>query len=130
MPQQATTGAVLYAKDVERMSRFYAECCGVKVAHSEDDHVVLESPTFQLVILAIPASIAATISITTPPTRRTDTPIKLFFHVDSIDTTREVARRLGGELNPPGREWQYHGNKVCDGHDPEGNVVQFRERAR
>ena len=130
MSHHATAGAVLYAKNVEPVSRFYAECCGLKVAHSEDDHVVLESPTFQLVILAIPEPIAASISITTPPARRTDTPIKLVFHVEGIDAVREAAARLGGELNPPGREWHYQGNKVCDGHDPEGNVVQFRERAR
>jgi predicted enzyme related to lactoylglutathione lyase len=129
VPHRATAGAVLYAKNVERISRFYAECCGLEVAHSEDDHVVLASPTFQLVILAIPASIAASIAITTPPTRRTQTPIKLVFHVDGIDAIREAAARLGGALDPPGREWQYQGNKVCDGIDPEGNVVQFRERA-
>jgi len=130
MSHQAKAGAVLYARNVERVRAFYAGCCGLEVAHSEDDHVVLESPTFQLVILAIPEAIAASISITTPPTRRTDRPIKLFFHVDSIDAIREAAAGLGGELNPPGREWQYQGSKVCDGIDPEGNVVQFRERAR
>ena len=128
MSYQAIAGAVLYAKNIECASAFYAGCCGLEVAHSEDDHVVLESPTFQLVIVAIPTTIAASISITTPPARRTETPIKLFFHVDSIDAIREVAARLGGELNPAEREWRFQSTRVCDGIDPEGNVVQFREK--
>jgi len=130
MTDQPTVGAVLYAKSVERVRPFYVECCGLKVTHAEDDHVVLESPAFELVILAIPEKIAASISIATPPARRENTPIKLVFHVDSIDAVRKLAASLGGELNPPAREWHYQKRKVCDGHDPEGNVVQFRESAR
>lgn len=126
MSQQATVGAVLYAKRVERVSPFYAGCCGLKFAHSEDDHVVLESPALQLVILAIPESIAAAISVTAPPARRETTPIKLVFHVESIDAVREAAASLGGGLNGPKHEWYFQGGKACDGHDPEGNVVQFR----
>jgi predicted enzyme related to lactoylglutathione lyase len=122
-------GAVLYATHIERVSRFYTECCGLSMAHSEDDHVVLESPTFQLVILAIPESIAGSVSVATPPVRRENTPIKLVFHVNSIGAIRKVITGLGGELNPPEREWTYQGRRVCDGHDPEGNVVQFREIA-
>jgi predicted enzyme related to lactoylglutathione lyase len=129
MSHQPTVGAVLYAKHVEGVSSFYVECCGLQVAHSEDDHIVLESPAFQLVILAIPESIAASIAIATPPVRREGTPIKLAFHVESIDAVRKAAKNLGGELNGPAREWRYQGSTVCDGHDPEGNVVQFRERA-
>jgi predicted enzyme related to lactoylglutathione lyase len=130
MSQNATTGAVLYAKSVKRVSSFYAQCCGLRLVHSESDHVVLESPTFELVILAIPEAIAASISIATPPARRENTPIKLVFHIESITGIRELAVRLGGELNPPEREWHYQGRKVCDGLDPEGNVVQFREQMR
>jgi predicted enzyme related to lactoylglutathione lyase len=130
MPQSATVGAVLYAKSVERVSPFYVECCGLKVAHAEDDHVVLESPMFQLVILAIPDAIAASISIAMPPARRENTPIKLVFQVDSIDAIRRVIASVGGELDPPEREWQYQNKRVCDGCDPEGNVVQFRAETR
>jgi len=27
------------------------------------------------------------------------------------------------------REWTYRGRRVCDGHDPEGNVFQAAEPA-
>jgi hypothetical protein len=128
MSDQAIAGAVLYAKSVERVSPFYVRCCAMRIVHSEDDHVVLESPAFQMVILAIPKAIAASISITTPPARRENTPIKLFFPVESIDAIRGVAGSLGGEINGPEHEWHFQGRKVCDGLDPEGNVVQFREQ--
>lgn len=110
-----------------RLSTFYSDVAGLALTHEERDHVVLESATFQLVIHAIPAEVAAAITISTPPERRTETPIKLTFPVISIDAARAVAGRLGGELDPPERVWEYQGCRVCDGHDPEGNVVQFRE---
>ena len=124
------TGAVLYARNIARVSGFYAGILEMKVTHQADDHIVLESPAFQLVVVAIPEHIAATIVLADPPTRRIDTPIKLVFNVASIHGARTTALRLGGELNPPGREWQFQEFRVCDGHDPEGNVVQFREVAR
>ena len=130
MSDSATVGAVVYAKSLERVRDFYAQCCGLALTRSEDDHVVLDSPVFQLVILAVPRKIAESISVATPPVRREGTPIKLIFRVESIDAVRMLAARLGGQLNPPEREWNYRGQKVCDGHDPEGNVVQFRELTR
>lgn len=130
MSQQSSAGAVLYAKHLTRMRDFYAQVCGLKTVHSEDDHVILQSGVFQLVIVAIPESIAASITVATPPVRRENTPIKLIFYVDGIAATRQTVVSLGGELNPAEKEWQFQGTRVCDGHDPEGNVVQFRESAR
>jgi predicted enzyme related to lactoylglutathione lyase len=129
MSDHEKAGAVLYAKDVPRVSAFYAGVAGMAVTHTEADHVVLESAALQLVVVAIPAAIAATIEIAQPAQRRTDTPIKLAFSVSSLDAAREAAPRLGGALNPVEREWIYQQHRVCDGHDPEGNVVQFRVHA-
>ena len=128
MPNQEKAGAVLYAKDIVRVSAFYAEVAGMAITHAEKDFITLESPVFQFVVVAMPASIAATIEIATPPVRREDTPIKLIFGVQSISAARATAARLGGELNGPEREWQFQGERVCDGHDPEGNVVQFQRK--
>ncbi len=119
---------MLYAKNVARLRAFYSDVAGLTLTHEEVDHAVVESPTFQLVIHAIPADIAATITILAPPERRTDVPVKLVFPVASIDAAREAAGRLGGELNPREMVWEYQGCRICDGHDPEGNVVQFREQ--
>jgi hypothetical protein len=32
-------------------------------------------------------------------------------------------------MEPADREWSFNGVTVCDGFDPEGNVIQFREDA-
>jgi predicted enzyme related to lactoylglutathione lyase len=128
MSDPGKIGAVLYAKDVVQVSSFYAGVLGLEVADSQADRTVLESPTFQLVVHAIPEDIARSIEVAIPPIRRTDTPIKLVFYVENISATRIAAARLGGELNSPESEWEFQGDRICDGHDPEGNVLQFREK--
>jgi predicted enzyme related to lactoylglutathione lyase len=122
-----TAGAIVYAKDIQRLARFYAEIADLEVVHEVDDHVVLESETWELVVVAIPAATAARIVITTPPTRRENTAFKLSFRVDSLMQAREAAQAAGGELNPPAKEWAFQGMRVCDGCDPEGNMIQVRE---
>jgi predicted enzyme related to lactoylglutathione lyase len=129
MSFQDRAGAVVYAKDIARVSVFYAGVAGLRIAHSEDDHIVLESKGLQLVVVAIPERIASSIQIETPPVRREDTPIKLVFPVPSISAARVAAPKCGGELNDEDREWTFQGTRVCEGHDPEGNVVQFRQSA-
>jgi predicted enzyme related to lactoylglutathione lyase len=128
MPSQPSAAAVLYAKDLSRVGNFYANVAGLQVTHEEPGHIVLESDAFQLVVVAIPRKHAASIHITEPPQRRENTAVKLVFPVASIAATRQVAQLHGGELNAPSREWMFQGSRVCDGQDPEGNVVQFRER--
>jgi predicted enzyme related to lactoylglutathione lyase len=122
-----SAGAVVYAKDIRRLARFYAAVADLELMHEVDDHIVLESETYELVIVAIPAAIAARIVITTPPERRENTAVKLVFAVPSLAAAREHAALNGGELHPPGKEWRFQGLRVCDGIDPEGNVIQLRE---
>ena len=78
-------------------------------------------------IVRVPEAIATSITITSPPQRREDVPVKLFFVVPDLAVARERAVALGGELNPASREWEFQGYRVCDGVDPEGNVVQLRQ---
>jgi predicted enzyme related to lactoylglutathione lyase len=125
--QAFTAGAIVYAKDIARVSQFYAAVTGLEIVHEMADHVVLESETHELVVVAIPAATAARIVIATPPVRRENTAFKLSFLVDSLAEAREAARAAGGELNPPEKEWDFQGLRVCDGCDPEGNMIQLRE---
>ena len=127
MPNSARAGAVVFAKDLQRVAKFYEELLGMPAVHSEHDHLVLESAHNELVIHAVPKAIADTIETTMPPERRTETPIKLLFFVASIAEARVKALALGGELNPPAREWEAPRFRACDGHEPEGNVLQLRE---
>jgi len=127
MAQAFSAGAIVYAKDIHSLARFYAAVADLEVMHEVDDHIVLESESVELVIVAIPAATAARIVIATPPVRRENTAFKLVFAVPSLADAREAAHANGGELNPPGKEWKFQGLRVCDGCDPEGNVIQLRE---
>ena len=129
MPGSLAAGAVVYAKNAPALAAFYAAVAGLSQVHAEPDHVVLEASGFQLVVLAVPAHIAASIHISSPPRRRENTPIKLVFAVGSLAASRATAQRLGGELNAAEREWEFQGARVCDGFDPEGNVFQVRQYA-
>ena len=121
-------GAVLYAKNLALVKDFYETVLSLNVEHADNDYVVLASPAFQLVILKVPEHIASSIKIESPPKPRTETPVKLVFEIPSISAARSIAHLHGGELFPPDREWNFQGYRVCDGRDPEGNVVQFRQR--
>lgn len=127
MSNLAKVGAVIFAKDISCVARFYEELLSMAIVHSANDYTVLDSPGYQLVIHGMPKKIADSIEISTPPVRRTEMPIKLFFLVPSLAAARELAVALGGELNPQEHEWEARGFRACDGHDPEGNLIQFRE---
>ena len=120
-------GAVVYAKDLDRLAQFYAEVAGLEIVHRVDDHVVLESEYFELVIVAIPAATAVRIVISTPPERRVATAFKLVFPVPDIAVARTAAAAAGGAVDAIAKEWSFQGLRVCDGMDPEGNVIQLRE---
>lgn len=129
VPQAIAAGAIVYAKDIARVAHFYAEVAALEVMHEVEDHIVLESETLELVVVAIPAPTAARIAIATPPARRENTAFKLVFAVDSLADARAAAADAGGGLDAPAKEWTFQGARVCDGFDPEGNVIQLREYA-
>ena len=123
-------GAVVYARDIDRVSRFYAQLAGLPVVQETADFIVVESACFQLVVVAVPPAIAQRITVASPPVRREDTAFKLCLAVPAIGAARATAERLGGMLDSAEREWEFQGVRVCDGHDPEGNVIQVRARER
>ena len=129
MMYESRSGAVLYAKDINRVAAFYSAVLGLEEEARDVDHVVLESPAFQLVVLQIPSDIASTIEITVPPMRRAMAAVKPVFFVSSMADVRTSVKAFGGVMNSSDKEWSFQGFKVCDGLDPEGNVIQFREHA-
>jgi predicted enzyme related to lactoylglutathione lyase len=120
-------GALVFAKNLERLARFYEQLLTLSVSHEDRDHVILESANFELIVHAIPEHIADSIAISVPPQAREETPIKLLFPVPNLSEARAAASRLGGQLGPAEREWQAGKVRVCDGCDPEGNVFQLRQ---
>lgn len=126
---QPKSGAVLFAKDLSRVARFYEELLGLSAVVADREKIVLESAELLLVLHAVPPEVADSISITSPPELRTDVPLKLFFPVPSLAEARAKASSLGGALYPSEKEWGARGFRACDGYDPEGNIVQLRESA-
>ncbi len=127
MPDLSKPGAVLFATNLSRLARFYEGVAGLSVVHADVDIIVLDSAHQQLVLHGIPPHIAETIVIDSPPRLRTDTAVKLIFAVASIAEARAAAAVLGGGVNARKTEFEARGFRACDGHDPEGNVIQFRE---
>ncbi|MBL8309586.1 MAG: hypothetical protein JNL19_04115 [Burkholderiales bacterium] len=125
-------GAVLYANNVARVASFYEAVADLHVAEADTSWVRLRSPSadFELVVHGIPAHIAASIHIATPPDIREDTPIKLVLPARSLTLARDAADRLGGAVFPDARAWSQAGFLHCDGYDPEGNVFQLRVLTR
>jgi catechol 2,3-dioxygenase-like lactoylglutathione lyase family enzyme len=126
---QPDFGTVLFANDVARLAQFYEAVTTFVRTHEEDGLIVLADHRAQLILHAIPPAIAAQYPITTPPHVREDSAIKPFFRVTSLAATRDAAAALGGALRPADEEWAARGFRACEAHDPEGNVIQFRQDA-
>jgi predicted enzyme related to lactoylglutathione lyase len=120
--------AVLYVQDLGRVSAFYERCLGMSPAVSGGRFRVLASGDWELSLVLMPAAVAAAVAITDPPGRREDSPVKLAFEVASIEELRPVVSETGGRLDPVGSAWEFRGQRHLDCLDPEGNVVQLRQR--
>ncbi len=120
-------GLVVFAKNKARVSAFYQQTLGLAVVESESSHDLLRGPGVEVVVHSIPRKVAAGISITTPPTLRDETPFKPTFVVPSLAQVRVAAEATGGGLKPEAGAWHFRGHVVLDGHDPEGNIVQFKQ---
>ena len=124
-------GAVVYVLDLARAVEFYRLATNWTVLERESSFVTLQSPSKEsatvLTLVQIPEAIAAEITLEDPPVRREDTPIKLSFFVKDLAAVRDLAPTVGGVVDAAETEWVFGSVRVCDGHDPEGNVVQFRQ---
>ena len=100
MSYQSRTGAVLFASSLDRVAIFYSRVLGLTETRRDDDHIVLESQGFQLVVHRIPGDRSAAGEITVPPTRRATAAFKPVFFVPSISNLRGVAE-ANGCTGPP-----------------------------
>jgi predicted enzyme related to lactoylglutathione lyase len=127
MTHRGLIGAVLYAKDLDRLVEFYSSVASIEAQSIEKDFAILGARPSQFVIVRIPKRLADSIDIASPPEAREDTPLKPVFGVADIAHARDRAAELGGSMNTAEREWEFEGAKVCDCYDPEGNVFQLRQ---
>lgn len=121
-------GAVIYAKHLDRLVRFYSSF-GLDVDEAKPgDYAVLKGEHVELSIVQVPEHIASQIELADPPEIRSRTPIKLAFAVASIDDALRAATALGGRTDDGSQRWKFRGFAIQDAIDPEGNVYQLRER--
>lgn len=125
MTSPARAGVFIYAKDLPRVAAFYAAVLGMRQVHATDEMAILASPDLQLLVHRIPAPIAETIHIASPPLPREDAAYKFFATVPSLADAGATAASLGGALFD--ERWQGPDFIVCNAMDPEGNVFQVRE---
>jgi predicted enzyme related to lactoylglutathione lyase len=119
MTSKPKPSAVVFAKDVARVTKFYEELLSMAIVHADEAHIVLDAETFQLVVHAIPKAIAESFEVTIPPQVREEMPVKLCLPVSSIAAARSRAQALGGMVKPEANEWQARSFRACDGYDPE-----------
>ena len=93
----AQVRAVLFAKDLEGLTAFYAGALGMTQSFADADHAVLHCGGFELIVHRIPKHIAATIAIKQPPERRVGSAVRLDYPVASI----EASRSRDGRPFPP-----------------------------
>ncbi|MFM8393177.1 MAG: hypothetical protein ACKOB4_04565 [Acidobacteriota bacterium] len=127
MPGPARAGLLIYAKNLASLSRFYEELLSLRILTADGERVVAGNDDVQLVIHAIPAHIAAQITISSPPEPRAEQALKPFFTVASLAEAAPQAQELGGFLFGP--TWEGPGFVVRQACDPEGNIIQLRQSA-
>ena len=116
---------IIYCINPDTMTHFYKAVMEMQQSHHR--HRVV-SDVWQLEFVQIPQEVASTITLSTPPSPREETPIKLSFEVDDIALVRELADLHGGLISSSTHEWHYEGHAFCNGFDPEGNVFQVFAR--
>jgi predicted enzyme related to lactoylglutathione lyase len=129
MVEASNIRAVLFAKDLERMATFYSVALGMKRGTSDEHHVVLQRSDFELIVHQIPNHIAHGIEIADPPARREAGSLRLDYPVESIESSRSLAKSFGGGIDEVPPPWAERGTNFYLGYDPEGNVFGVSQQA-
>jgi predicted enzyme related to lactoylglutathione lyase len=108
---------MLFVKDLERMTAFYADVLGLTPNQDTrlDNWVEFTDGASRFSLHAIPAAYAAGMQIESPPRPREQSAAKLTFEVHDVDATLKRIEAMGLPLLR--RAWG--GTEAVD---PEGNV--------
>ena len=120
---------VLFVANVDRVASFYKAVASMQLVSGDGDHSVLEIDGFQLVVHQLNGEPEPGHDTQGRVQIREDSYSKICLPVQSINSARSQAASFGGSIKPVQYEWQARGFRACDGHDPEGNVIQVREGA-
>jgi len=114
------SGAMLFVKDLPGMTGFYRDVLGMRpVEETRQPDWVEFHGDVQFSLHAIPAAIAAGISIDSPPRAREQSATKLTFVVQDVEATLASIEGMGLPLLR--RPWG-----GVEAVDPEGNVFALR----
>ena len=123
-------GAVIYAINLDRLTRFYTGLGGEVAEQSPGEYVVFGKGDTTLTLVQAPDHIASTTVIKTSPIARSATPIKPVVQVGSLDGALSSVEDHGGGLLPEAGRWRFRGAVLQDVIDPEGNVMQLSQREK
>lgn len=121
-------GLVVFARNKKRVSAFYQGTLDLEIEESAPSHDLLRGHGYEVIVHSIPRKYAASIEIARPPALREQTAFKPTFVVADLEATRAAAEKTGGNLKPTAGAWHFRSCTVLDGWDPEGNIVQFKQR--
>lgn len=124
----AESSTVIYAKDLAKLAEFYRKTLSLSVREQAERYVVLGDQRVEIIIVRMADDVAAREPISDPPQLREETPIKPSFRVNDLGPLEIAAREAGGGTKARSSTWSWRGELHLDGYDPEGNVVQFRQR--
>ncbi len=113
---------LIFAKDAERLARFYEAGFGFAVARRQPGWMVLDAGGAELGIHQIPQEHAKSIVMADPPRARTTGSTKLCFDVGDFAAAKTRLEHAGARFGPP-KPWD--GDSAGDGIDPEGNVFRI-----
>lgn len=116
------TQVMLFTSDVPRLCAFYMDLFGMAVVDGSaaDGFVRLDAGGCRLALHRIRGAGGQ------QPEDRTAYPTKLCFHADDVRATRDALVSRGAKF---GEIVEFDGIVLCDGADPDGNVIQLTTRA-
>lgn len=114
--------AVLFVKDLARVTAFYRDALGLACKTSDPHHAAFDVDGFRLVVHQIPPPLAADVVVGDPPQRRSRASLRLDYPVRDVAAARVRAHELGGGIDEQSPEWAGMPGFFL-GFDPEGNVL-------
>jgi predicted enzyme related to lactoylglutathione lyase len=114
------TTIVLWVSDLERSVKFYSAIFEAKRPYVTEGFASVEGTGNEVLIHLLPEEYRS------EPTSGEDNPMKPVFEVVSIDKAKLAAGSNGGKIKSEVQE--YGAWKYSDGQDPDGNIIQVRER--
>jgi predicted enzyme related to lactoylglutathione lyase len=118
---------VLFSVDVIRLAAFYEAVLSAKLNLEPSGDIRLLSDREEVLVHSVPAEIAKTIEVRTPPEPRDRSAMKPVFDVEALTSALDWVEAKGGVVT--GRTFSIDGLTRHDVIDPDGNVIQLRGRS-